>query len=59
MDARVHQLQGKAEFVTSPESPASSATLPLLLEFYTDKLGALLRHQANARLVGQYDANNT
>jgi hypothetical protein len=51
----VHQLQGKAEYVTT----ASSATLPLLVEFYTDKLGALLRHQANARLVGQYDANNT
>lgn len=38
---------------------ASPATLPLLLEFYTDKLGALLRHEAHARLVGQYDANNT
>jgi hypothetical protein len=36
-----------------------SATLPLLLEFYTDKLSTLLRHQAHARLVGQYDANNT
>jgi hypothetical protein len=59
MDPRLHQLQGKAEFVTSPESQASSATLPLLLEFYTDKLGALLRHQAHARRVGQYDANNT
>jgi hypothetical protein len=34
-------------------------SLPLLLEFYTDKLGALLRHEAHARLVGQYDANNT
>jgi hypothetical protein len=45
----VHQLQGKAEFVS----------LPLLLEFYTDKLGAILRHEAHARLVGQYDANNT
>jgi len=33
-------------------------SLPLLLEFYSDKLGALLRHQAHARLVGQYDANN-
>jgi hypothetical protein len=45
--------------VTSPESAASAATLPLLLEFYTDKLGTLLRHQAHARLVAQYDANNT
>jgi hypothetical protein len=54
----VHQLQGKAEFVTAHDQ-ASPATLPLLLEFYTDKLGALLRHEAHARLVGQYDANNT
>jgi hypothetical protein len=54
----VHQLQGKAEFVTSPGSK-SPATLPVLLEFYTDKLGALLRHEQHARLVGQYDANNT
>jgi hypothetical protein len=48
--------------VTSPEPAApsaTSATLPLLLEFYTDKLSTLLRHQAHARLVGQYDANNT
>ena len=45
--------------MTSPESQASSATLPVLLEFYTDKLASLLRHQAHARLVGQYDANNT
>jgi hypothetical protein len=54
----VHQLQRKAEFVTAHDE-ASPATLPLLLEFYTDKLGALLRHEAHARLVGQYDANNT
>jgi len=45
--------------VTSSESAAPAATLPLLLEFYADKLGTLLRHQAHARLVGQYDANNT
>ena len=45
--------------MTSPEPAASSATLPLLLEFYADKLSTLLRHQAHARLVGQYDANNT
>jgi len=45
--------------VTSPEPAAPSATLPLLLEFYADKLSTLLRHQAHARLVGQYDANNT
>jgi hypothetical protein len=31
----------------------------LLEEFYRDKLGDVLRHQAGARLVGQYDVNNT
>ena len=33
--------------------------LTLLLEFYRDKLAAVLRHQAAARHVSQYDANNT
>ena len=33
--------------------------LPLLQQFYQDKLTALLRHQAGARLIGQYDVNNT
>ena len=33
--------------------------LPLLRDFYREKLDMLLRHQAGARLVGQYDANNT
>jgi hypothetical protein len=47
----VHYLQGKAKFVTE--------LLALLQEFYRDKLAELLRHQAGARLVGQYDANNT
>jgi hypothetical protein len=36
-----------------------SDILPLLQEFHRDKLSALLRHQASARLVGQYDVNNT
>ena len=36
-----------------------SDILPLLQEFHRDKLAALLRHQASARLVGQYDVNNT
>ncbi len=31
----------------------------LLQEFYRDKLTALLRHEAGARLVRQYDVNNT
>jgi hypothetical protein len=33
--------------------------LPLLQEFHRDKLTMMLRHQAGARLIGQYDANNT
>ena len=33
--------------------------LALLVEFHREKLEALGRHQAGARLVGQYDANNT
>jgi hypothetical protein len=33
--------------------------LPTLQEFYREKLGALLGHQAAARLIGQYDINNT
>jgi hypothetical protein len=44
-------VQGKTERVTD--------LLPLLGEFHHDKLCELLRHQAGARLVGQYDVNNT
>ncbi|MFI4998108.1 MAG: hypothetical protein ACHQAQ_20270 [Hyphomicrobiales bacterium] len=33
--------------------------LPVLQEFYGEKLQMLLRHQAGARLIGQYDVNNT
>jgi hypothetical protein len=51
VDARLHHVQGKAERVTD--------LLPLLQDFYKDKLDAVLRHTAGARLVGQYDANNT
>lgn len=50
MDARLHYLQGKAELVT---------TLGLLTDFYADKLAAIATHQAHARLVKQYDVNNT
>jgi hypothetical protein len=52
VDARLHHLQRKAKFV-------SDAVLSLLQEFYTGKLGALMRHQAAARQVKQYDINNT
>ena len=40
-------------------SGESAGTLDVLTEFYTDKLASLLQHQAHARLVDQYDANNT
>jgi len=33
--------------------------LQLLQEFYRDKLALLLRHHAGARVVSQYDINNT
>jgi hypothetical protein len=33
--------------------------LQTLQEFYRDKLTLLLRHQAGAKVVGQYDVNNT
>lgn len=33
--------------------------LPLLQEFYRDKLSAVLQHIAGARVVSDYDANNT
>ncbi len=33
--------------------------LPLLQEFYRDKLSAVLRHIDGARIVSDYDANNT
>jgi hypothetical protein len=36
-----------------------SDLLSLLQEFYRDKLTELLRHQAGARYVQQYDFNNT
>jgi hypothetical protein len=47
----VHRLQRKTELVTD--------LLPLLQDFHRDKLTALLRHEAGARVVGQYDCNNT
>lgn len=34
-------------------------TLPVLLEFYRDKLAAVASHIAGSRLVPSYDANNT
>jgi hypothetical protein len=57
VDTCLHHLQRETEFVTS--QTAQSAALALIQEFYREKLAMMLRHQAHARLVGQYDANNT
>jgi len=43
----------------SPVNTESPATVGVLTEFYNDKLASLLQHQAHARFVEQYDANNT
>jgi hypothetical protein len=43
-------VQGEAEGVTD--------LVPMLQEFYREKLTSVLRHQAAARHVAQYDANN-
>ena len=51
MDTCLHHVQGKAKRVTD--------LLPLLQEFYRDKLSAVLQHTADARVVSDYDANNT
>jgi hypothetical protein len=48
----VHHLQGKAEGVTPPELQQ------LLRDFYLDRLALLMRHEAAARLIGDYDVNN-
>jgi hypothetical protein len=38
---------------------AASTASALLAEFYAEKLAELIAHQAHARHIGQYDANNT
>jgi len=48
----VHHLQGETEIVTDD-------VRSLLQEFYREKLTSVLKHQAAARHVAQYDANNT
>jgi hypothetical protein len=47
----VHHLQGKAERVND--------VLATLEAFYRDALARVVRHEAHARLIRQYDANNT
>jgi hypothetical protein len=51
VDPRLYRLQGKAGVVTD--------LLPLLQEFHREKLEMMLRHQAGARFMRQYDVNNT
>jgi hypothetical protein len=48
----VHYLQGKAEDVTPIELQQ------LLRDFYLERLALLMRHEAAARLIGDYDVNN-
>ena len=52
MDARLHHLQGEAEFV----SPAELLTF--LNEFHRDTLELFKARQTNAQSVAAYDANN-
>jgi hypothetical protein len=49
----VHHLQGEAEGVTSPEQRA------LLQEFYRDRLALLNRHLEGAKVISDYEFNNT
>ncbi len=53
MDAGVQDLQGKAERVKPTD------LLQLLDEFFREKSRLRDRHVAAARVVGQYDFNNT
>ena len=50
MDAGLHFVQGKAELV--------SDLAGALEDCYRDRLRDLLRHEAGARLIAQYDLNN-
>ena len=53
MDPRVQDLQGKAERVTPSE------LLRRLVDAYGEKAALRRRHEAVARVAGQYDVNNT
>ena len=53
MDARLHQLQGKAENVT-PDGLHQQLTA-----FAAERVALLERHEAGARVVSHYDFNNT
>jgi hypothetical protein len=53
VDPRLHHLQGKTKRVRATE------LLDFLRSFYKHKLTLLRRHEASARLVSDYDFNNT
>jgi hypothetical protein len=52
----VHQLQGKAESVTTTTQQELQA---FLSEAAAERLAILQRHEAGARVVAHYDFNNT
>ena len=52
MDARLHHLQSKAEFVTPAELQK------LLIDFHLQTLELFNARQANSQSVAAYDANN-
>jgi Mn-containing catalase len=53
VDPRLHHLQGKTELVRPAE------LLQLLREFHREKSALRARHVAGARLIGDYNFNNT
>jgi hypothetical protein len=53
VDARLHQLQAEAERVKT------ETLLAVLRDFHRDKLTQRQRHAAVARLVSDYESNNT
>jgi hypothetical protein len=53
VDAGLHQLQGETEGVRPSEQ------LALHQEFYRDRLAVLVRHVEGAKLVSDYESNNT
>lgn len=53
----MHHLQRKTESLKA-EGVTPTELQQLLREFYLDRLALLLRHEAAARLVNDYDVNN-
>ena len=61
MDPRLHHLQGKAEGVAGKGQPnvKQDELQGFLTEFAADRVALLQRHEAGARVVSNYDFNNT